>query len=749
MRKEPGDKAEDLAIAPTEVTPPEQVGNNEQTHPWVDGGTNAPDTVADVSAKGVIGRFRLEGTLGSGGMADVYRAYDPMLDRDVALKVLRTKTRSGPPDRADDPQRMRRVLREARAAAALTHPNTVTIFDVGEADGEVFIAMELFEGKVLRESLGRRDVPLDQKLRWLLQAARALAAAHERGLVHRDVKPDNMFVCSDGTLKLLDFGIAKRDEDDSITGPPDSTGPSSMRTADGRRVGTPRYMAPEQHAGLPTDGRTDQYAWGLVAFELLTGAHPVASTVTTDSVEPSTGASTRLAALREKVPDLPEAIVASVTRALELRKEDRFPSMTPIVEALDRRVDIPSSTPKAVSQAPPPQRGQSRWRIAAGVVAIATIAGAATLWGVTRARTRTRALAGVGTTGAAARTAPPACRIESTRTIPMAADDRFALLPDGTVVVARNIKQGLVLERETPNGNLRFSKNAFLDAVGSDFTDLGLRGSTHRGAPAVLLEIVQSGPRGSLVVMATEGDTFSSHRVRGSISGLAVEPFGQDFVTVVTSLDQTPPGRTQAYLVGKGVQQNTVEVGQSSLPALATTANRVAVAYYVRAELHLSILDESAQRIGDVQTITPTPREAPAAVAFAGATAAVFWTDNLGPKTRLTMATFTPGDAAASAPRIAIDDPLTLEPPLTARLPSGDWAVAWVASSGGLSTLRVSPIGPGGVLTGPTDVATLARFVQPQVTSGKSGLHFSWHETDGSGATVAKIVRVACAPKAP
>jgi serine/threonine-protein kinase len=142
-------------------------------------------------------------------MGDVFRAYDTVLDRAVALKVLHT-------DRsADNGQRMRRVVREARAAAALVHPNAVTVFDDGEADNEVFIAMELLEGEELRSVLERGTATLAEKLRWLLEAARALAAAHERGLVHRDVKPENMFVCKGGTLKLLAFGIAKRDDVES------------------------------------------------------------------------------------------------------------------------------------------------------------------------------------------------------------------------------------------------------------------------------------------------------------------------------------------------------------------------------------------------------------------------------------------------------------------------------------------------------------------------------------------------------
>ncbi|MDB5220096.1 MAG: serine/threonine protein kinase, partial [Myxococcaceae bacterium] len=470
MPKEPGTKTERDDHAPTELA---DTRVREQSPARA--AAAPPDTVVEVR---LIGRFRLDAPLGSGGMADVHRAYDPMLDRAVALKVLRTKRA------ADDPQRMRRVLREARAAAALTHPNTVTIFDVGEANGEVFIAMELLEGEVLRNLLGRTDIPIEQRLRWLLQAARALAAAHERGLVHRDVKPDNMFVCKDGTLKLLDFGIAKRDEDDTLdpSGEVAGLGPSSLRTTEGRRLGTPRYMAPEQHAGLSTDARTDEYAWGLVAFELLTGAHAVATvgTATMGNAPgehgPPTLASARHDDLRARVPQLSEEVVSAIVRALEPRKDDRFPSMAPIVSALEAADDraLSRETSRAISVAPraaseAPSRSR-RWR-AAGVVALIAIATVA--MGVGGLALRKQRLA-----REAARIALlPACSVESRETFAMALEDRAAILPDGSVFIARDVKRGVFLERVTAPGAHPFAVGAALSALGADYEEVGLTGT--------------------------------------------------------------------------------------------------------------------------------------------------------------------------------------------------------------------------------------------------------------------------------
>src|SRR5688500_2795129 len=186
-----------------------------------------------------IDRFRIEEPLGEGGMGRVYRAYDERLDRRVAIKVLVED---------EDPEARTRLVREARAAAQLDHPNVVAVYDVGEVEGSPYIAMELVSGRTLRSYVGDASVTPKERVRCLLEVARALGAAHDAGLVHRDVKPENVIIRGDGRVKVLDFGIARRQRP-----PGDASAPTdhslSTLTADGIKVGTPMYMAPEQIRG--------------------------------------------------------------------------------------------------------------------------------------------------------------------------------------------------------------------------------------------------------------------------------------------------------------------------------------------------------------------------------------------------------------------------------------------------------------------------------------------------------------------
>src|SRR5262245_36358293 len=214
----------------------------------------------------LLGRYRVEAFLAQGGMGRVYRAVDTVLGRRVALKVLAGGNRPGSPAIA-------RLLREARAAAALSHPNICSVFDVGEVEGHPFIAMELVHGTSLRLLLADPETALDQRLRWVHDLACALAAAHRAHIVHRDIKPDNVMVASDGRVRLLDFGVAKWDDPARVE-PDEAHEPAAFRTQEGQVVGTTGYMAPEQAEGGFVDGRTDQFAWGVVAYETISGRHP-------------------------------------------------------------------------------------------------------------------------------------------------------------------------------------------------------------------------------------------------------------------------------------------------------------------------------------------------------------------------------------------------------------------------------------------------------------------------------------------
>jgi serine/threonine protein kinase len=323
--------------------------------------------VSNLAPGQLVGRYRIESLLGQGGMGEVYRAQDTVLLRPVALKIVRVSGASvgGTADFPDEAQRVR-FLREARAAAGLRHPNVVTIFDVGEVDATPYLAMELLEGRSLHAYIGQ-DVPLDLRVRWLADIASALVAAHRAGLVHRDVKPENVMVCNDGTVKILDFGVAKTT---FAEGPPAARaeGVPSFRTGLGVAVGTPRYMAPEQAAGLSIDLRTDEFAWGVVAFELLTGLHPRA-------VRPGFSRDAEWRDPSEPVDRLCEGlspqVAQAVNRALERFPDARFPSMDPIVAML-----APPSGATALGGAPL-LLAQASLSPAAG--AASTVAGPSTL----------------------------------------------------------------------------------------------------------------------------------------------------------------------------------------------------------------------------------------------------------------------------------------------------------------------------------------------------------------------------------
>ncbi|MBW2277021.1 MAG: serine/threonine protein kinase [Deltaproteobacteria bacterium] len=213
-----------------------------------------------------LGHYEILRKVGSGGMGDVYAARDTKLDREVALKIL-------PPEVATDVERRKRFEREAKAAAKLSHPGIVTLHSVEEQGGEVFITMELVEGQPLAELTAKGPLDLDQMLDLARQIADAVATAHEHGITHRDLKPQNVVVTPDGVAKVLDFGLAKFTEEKAD---PATThmATASVTTGDGRILGTPAYMSPEQAEGKPVDHRTDVFSLGVVFYEMATGRRP-------------------------------------------------------------------------------------------------------------------------------------------------------------------------------------------------------------------------------------------------------------------------------------------------------------------------------------------------------------------------------------------------------------------------------------------------------------------------------------------
>jgi len=211
-----------------------------------------------------FGHYRIVAKIGQGGMGLVYRAHDEQLDRDVALKVLPASIFADPAARA-------RLLREARTASKLNHPNVCTIHEVGEADGQAYIAMELVEGQPLSERVASGQLPVEQALRYGSQIADALAHAHERGVVHRDLKSLNVMITPEGRAKVLDFGLAKKVREEQLE---EATRSQASLTAEGAVMGTLAYMAPEQLRGQPADTRSDVWALGVVLHEMLAGQRP-------------------------------------------------------------------------------------------------------------------------------------------------------------------------------------------------------------------------------------------------------------------------------------------------------------------------------------------------------------------------------------------------------------------------------------------------------------------------------------------
>src|SRR3954447_21415154 len=298
----------------------------------------------------VDGRYRVLKRLGAGGMAEVWCAEDEVLGRRVALKLLGGRF-------AEDPEFRERFRREAQAAAGLTHPNIVGIFDRSEWEGTPYIAMELVDGQTLKELVTERGpLPLETAVGLTEQILRALAYAHRRGIVHRDVKPQNVILDPDGQAKVADFGIAR-------------AGDTSQMTQTGAIVGTMQYLSPEQAEGHPVDRRADLYSVGIVLYELLTGQVPF------DGEAPIAIAikqiNERPVPPGQLEPGIPPTLEAVVMRALEKDPARRYQSAEEFIAALEAALRAPTrqiiAEPAAewVEEEP-----RSRWWIWALVVLV-------------------------------------------------------------------------------------------------------------------------------------------------------------------------------------------------------------------------------------------------------------------------------------------------------------------------------------------------------------------------------------------
>ena len=312
-----------------------------------------------------LGPYEVLAPLGAGGMGEVYRARDPRLGREVAIKVL-------PVSFCKDADRLRRFRKEARAAGALNHPNILAIYDVGTHAGSPYLVSELLEGETLHWELLSGGLSTRRALDYAAQISHALAAAHERGIVHRDLKPENVFVMRDGRLKILDFGLAK------LVHNQDGSGAASLPTATagtepGAVLGTLGYMSPELVRGRPADPRSDIFSVGAILYEMLSGKR---------AFHGDSAADTMSAILRDEPPDLTRSgpkispgLERIVRHCLEKNPEQRFQSALDLAFDLETLSGLPATRNAVIV----PREGQQRWLPAAVVataVVVACLAGA-------------------------------------------------------------------------------------------------------------------------------------------------------------------------------------------------------------------------------------------------------------------------------------------------------------------------------------------------------------------------------------
>ncbi len=318
-----------------------------------------------------LGPYEIVAPLGVGGMGEVYRARDGRLGREIALKVL-------PTDVAGDTDRRSRFEQEARAASALAHPNIITVYDVGESDSMVWIAMELVEGRTVRDLLASGPLPARRALEIGTQVAEGLAAAHAAGIVHRDLKPENLILSRDGYVKILDFGLAKLGERGIATAEGPTVSAGAPGTEPGTVMGTVGYMSPEQAAGQPLDFRSDQFSLGSILYEMATGQR---------AFQRKTGVETLAAILREEPkaiaeanPTTPAPLRWTIERCLAKEPDDRYASTKDLARDLKSVRDHLSETSAATLTAAVPARSRRGWLLpAAAALVLGAVLGAAVL----------------------------------------------------------------------------------------------------------------------------------------------------------------------------------------------------------------------------------------------------------------------------------------------------------------------------------------------------------------------------------
>jgi Tol biopolymer transport system component/predicted Ser/Thr protein kinase len=395
-----------------------------------------------------LGSYEIVAPLGAGGMGEVYRARDPKLGREIAIKVLPSAT-------ASDPDRRQRFEQEARSASALNHPNILTIYDIGEADGTVYIAMELVEGKTLRELVASEESLSTKKLLDLaVQIADGLAKAHSAGIVHRDLKPENIMVSRDGFAKILDFGLAKLTQPASQL---ESVLPTAIAspTEPGTVLGTAGYMSPEQASGQAVDFRSDQFSLGSILYEMASGKR---------AFERKTGAETLVAIIREEpesltqlAPKAPAPVRWIVERCLAKDPEERYASTKDLARDVKSTRDhlTETSFSGGLAAAEPAKTRRRGWALPAIAALLAGIA-----------------LGVLGRTLASAKTGTPVTIQQLTYARGTIRSARLA--PDGQTIVYGAAWEGLPLEIFTTRAESSESRS--LGLAGADLLAISSTG---------------------------------------------------------------------------------------------------------------------------------------------------------------------------------------------------------------------------------------------------------------------------------
>jgi Tol biopolymer transport system component len=296
-----------------------------------------------------LGPYEIQSALGAGGMGEVYRARDARLNRDVAVKIL-------PAAFSVDPERLQRFAQESRAAAALNHPNILSIYDIGNDRGAPYVVSELLEGETLRDRLRNGALSSRKAIEYAQQIVRGLAAAHEKGIVHRDLKPENLFLTNDGHAKILDFGLAKFTTSEADIS--DNAPTIQVATEAGTVLGTAGYMSPEQVRGKAADPRSDIFAFGAILYEMLSGKR---------AFHGDSAADTMSAILKEDPPELAEtnrnvspALERIVRHCLEKNPAERFQSARDVAFNLEALTDISTSS-RGAMRAIPEEPAARRW----------------------------------------------------------------------------------------------------------------------------------------------------------------------------------------------------------------------------------------------------------------------------------------------------------------------------------------------------------------------------------------------------